>query len=394
MKPISKALVALLCLCLVTATTYLYILSERPPNDADNTDDIEETFTAIESLNISKNHIYTNYGQYNLSSMYQSDENRWVHTYIINNGTWVSYLHTYVCSNGSVSSYYTLSYLLEEAQARYHPWDIHGFNIDVLKIDSDVAERIIKNHINNETEYNSSIGLKLHLETSISQGTPVWVGILKSTPNYRVKINATSGEILDSYCAHISETYIGLDEIGGTLTGTYFTAFEGLELSRIFMETKYDEFSLSEISSVRISVENTPGCSSLWEYTFVIVDMANNKLTHEVVTIRANGTLSYGHTIYEMYDLHMNILHGFFDMDGFGFEQLKVDSDEAHEIIIRKVENETWYVPSERFSLGLYGRISNSDVPIWDGTFYSTSGSSYVKVNAETGEIIEYYSST
>jgi hypothetical protein len=175
-NPISKILVVLLCVCLVTTAFYLYITSERLQNDTDNTDKNEKPFTAIQSLNISKNYMDANYENYNLSSMYQYNEKRWVHTYIINNDTLVTYINLYVMSNGSVSSYFNQ---VEDVQTWYYPWDTRGFDSCLLKIDNDIAERIIKNHINNETEYNSSIELKLPIESrSMPPAERFWIIIL------------------------------------------------------------------------------------------------------------------------------------------------------------------------------------------------------------------------
>ena len=253
-----KILIILLCFCLVSATTYLYISSNQSDNDEKKSDNDEKktdndeknifdndfkpygctfhdtfrttsntafigrNFSALEGLNISNNYMESKYETFNLSKInfrgFQgpiSNENGyneyWDYRYVIDDHRKVTFEYVKIYNNGTITS--SISTFEKEKLLVYHTVpDMHGFDVGLVKIDSDEVMDLINRKVRSESWYDDYIqaeekSFNLYLKGFRRDGTsnvsPMWAGWYEIENGaddgigdflYVITVNAVTGE--------------------------------------------------------------------------------------------------------------------------------------------------------------------------------------------------------
>ncbi|MCK5562219.1 MAG: hypothetical protein KAJ51_16590 [Thermoplasmata archaeon] len=223
-----KILVILLSVGLASTITYWYISSNQTCNDDDTISKtfLDRDFTALEGLNISNNYMESKYEIFNLSRINIRDYHYglisnetgynefWYYEYIIDNGSKVIYENVVIYNNGSITSSTETFEKKKLLQARWVP-DMQGFDVGLLKIDSDEVMKIIKSIAKNESWYYDYIhaekkSFKLYLSGSPLNNTfnliPIWTGWYEIENGADdgigdffeyITVNAVTGEVLN-----------------------------------------------------------------------------------------------------------------------------------------------------------------------------------------------------
>jgi hypothetical protein len=361
-----------------------------------------DVLTAIEALSHADKYMESEYDEFNLTKIWhmyiEPDDilgGSWRLTYVVNSSNNFTFIDIGVAPNGTVYPK-SKTYELDKLLKGWYPIDLRGFESGLIRIDSDEAIGIMLEKMHNDTMPIFIDYFRIRLEGSLSRpATPIWIGTFGHY--YCIKLNATSGEVIDSYYKYNTNwTYTKFENASNSFDGTNFTALEGLNLSNYFMSREYDNFTLSSIVP---HGSNDTGHSNSWHYRYV-VNNYTNKVIHEWVRVHANGTVQSSNVIYEMEDLRRGIYCGHLDANGFSVDLVKIDSDEATDILRSYVQNDTWWDIKEYFSIYLLHRnqynYSGDFRPIWYISFSwhhqpdHNARHRYI-IDATTGEIVSEY---
>jgi len=381
-----KILVILLIVFIISASTYYYSETKK---GSDNSNGERNEITVLEALSMAEEQMNEIYPKYNLSIVdafwdAPGYADNFVFYFVIDNGS--NIIHqaisiTFVDSNWTVSiekPHFT-------TKPSPHWWfytDIRGFDPKLVKINSDEAVKIMERVAEKE---NIKGNLYLRLENNyLLPATPTWFGAYyQSDTSFIIKVNATTGELIDSYYQKTSEKNVYIDDISNTFNGSNFTVLKGLELSNYYMSLKYKKFNVSEIDGI-----TSDGYRNFWKYHYVVVDPIR-EFVWETITVYANGSLS-SETINMEIEEYLT-LHGIRDVWGFDVNLLKIDSDEAVNVINSYAKNQSWYNNVTHFQMEFkeehdyqYYLIE----PEWEGNFVANGKIYSFYVNATTGKLI------
>jgi hypothetical protein len=165
-------------------------------------------FTAIEGLAISKHHIQEKYQAYNLSRIYSCMEETgkcdvWAYDFVITSATnEVIHETVTVYANGTFYWYNRIFDMYELRRGDIHGLvDIHGFDLEMLKIDSDEVMGMVETIAQNYSWWNERTLSSLRLVTEdpnyYESTQPTWRVVYSGYREFI--INATTGQLIRYY---------------------------------------------------------------------------------------------------------------------------------------------------------------------------------------------------